>query len=207
MPFTNPYGGIMQLLLIRNARPQSAEVSGGSEPNLSYDGNEQTRRLPDALSKFSLARIVSSPQLPALQTAAPVADQLRMTVDIDERLAEYDYGLQARASETPAADPAGGWPAEVDAAAFVGRAKAAVEDVIAAGEQGQTVAVFTHGGVINAIIHSVLRTEQLLSVDLDYAGWTRLVVSEAGELSVASVNVTEHVWDVLYRTQWWTEEH
>lgn len=184
----------MQLLLIRNARPQSSELGGGSDPNLSYDGNEQARRLPDALSKFSLARIVSSPQKQALQTAAPVADQLRMTVDVDERFAEQGHDSD--------------WePVEADADAFIRRVRAGIDDVIAAGQPVDTVAVFTHSGVINAVVHNVMKTEQLLSVEPDYAGVTRLRVSEDGGLSVASVNVTEHVWDLLYRTQWWTEEH
>lgn len=179
----------MQLLLIRNAKPQEDDAAGGSEPNLSYDGNEQARRLPDALGKFSLARIVSSPRRAALQTAAPVADQLRMAVDIDERFGDGDGSAPA------------------DDAAFVERVKAGIADLISSGENGQTVAVFTHSNVINAMVHSVMKTEQLLSVEPDYAGVTRLLVAEDGDLSVASVNVTEHVWDLLYRTQWWTEEH
>lgn len=196
----------MQLLLIRHAKPQSSDGEG-SEPNLSYDGNEQTRRLPGALSKYSLARIVSSPQLHALQTAAPVADQLGMAVDIDERFAEYDFGLSTHASVELAANGFRQLPAEVDDKAFVERVKAAIDDVVTAGEQGQTVAVFTHSGVINAMVHSVLKTEELFSVQPDYTSVTRLLVSEDGGLSVASVNVTDHVWDLLYRTQWWTEEH
>ena len=197
----------MQLLLIRHARPQALPADAASEPNLSYDGNEQTRRLPDALSKFSLARIVSSPQLPALQTAAPVADPLGMSVDIDERFAEYDYRLPKDSSAEPDAETDRQLPGEVDVNAFIDRVIAGIDDVIAAAEHAHTVAVFTHSGVINAMVHKVMKTEQLLSVDLDYAGVTRLLVSEAGGLSVGSVNVTEHVWDLLYRTQWWTEEH
>jgi broad specificity phosphatase PhoE len=197
----------MQLLLIRHGKPESCEAGGGAEPNLSYDGNEQTRRLPDALSKFSLARIVSSPQRPALQTAAPVADQLGMTVDIDERFAEYDYGLFDHLSLAQAANADRKSPGQVDAKAFIERVKAGIDDVIAAGEYDQAAAVFTHSGVINAMVHTVMKTEQLVSLEPDYAGVTRLLVSESGVLSVASVNVTDHVWDLLYRTQWWTEEH
>ncbi len=194
----------MQLLLIRNAKPQTTEAGQGSDPNLSYDGNEQARRLPDALSKFSLARIVSSPRLQALQTAAPVADQLGMTIDIDERFAERDRGCPGGRSDDDAANADGVTSAEADTEAFVERVRTGVDDVIAAGEQGQTVAVFTHGDVINALVHSVMKTEHLHSFQPDYTGVTRLLVSEDGALSVASVNVTEHVWDVLYRTQWWT---
>ncbi len=194
----------MQLLLIRHAKPQSGE-GAGLDPNLSYDGNEQARRLPDALSKFSLARIVSSPQLQAVQTAAPVADQLGMSVDIDERFAEYDYGLANGRSVGQASDRQ--LPGGVAGKEFIDRVKAAVDDVIAAGENDQTVAVFTHSGVINVMVHNVLKTEQLFSVQPDYASVTRLLVSEDGGLSIASLNVTDHVWDLLYRTQWWSEEH
>lgn len=183
----------MQLVLIRHARPQSSELGGGSDPNLSYDGNEQARRLPGALSKFSLARIVSSPQLQATQTAAPVADQLGVTVDIDERFAEHDY-------QTPGS-PSG------DQAAFLQRVKAGIDDVIASAERDQTVAVFTHSGVINAVVHRVLRTEQLFCIQPDWASVTRVLVAEDGSLDVGSINVTDHVWDLLYRTQWWSEEH
>ncbi|OBH50431.1 histidine phosphatase family protein [Mycobacterium sp. E2479] len=196
----------MQLLLIRHAKPQSS-IGDGLEPNLSYDGNEQARRLPDALSKFSLARIVSSPRLQALQTAAPVADQLGMTVEIDDRFAEHNCGMAEGTSVEQASCTDRRLPGEVDVEGFVERVKRAIDDVIASGEHGQTVAVFTHSGVINAMVHAVMKTEELFSVQPDYAGVTRLLVSEDGGLSVASVNVTEHVWDLLYRTQWWSEEH
>ncbi|MEW5810353.1 MAG: histidine phosphatase family protein [Actinomycetota bacterium] len=201
----------MQLLLIRHGKPQLVDSEDGSDPNLSYDGNEQARRLPDALSKFSLARIVSSPQRRALQTAAPVADQLGMTVETDARLAEYDLGLPDHTPVEQAADDpasaAGRLPGEVDEKAFVERVRAAIDDVVAAGGPDETVAIFTHGGVINAVVHSVMKTQNLLCAQVDYAGLTRLSVSDGGDLSVASVNVTDHVWDLLYRTQWWSEEH
>ncbi len=196
----------MQLLLIRHAKPQS---SGGDDSgsNLSYDGNEQARRLPDALSKFSLARIVSSPQLQALQTAAPVADQFGMNVHVDERFGEYDHGLGNKTAVDQPSHTDRQLTGDVDTERFIERVNAAVDDVIARGEPGQSVAVFTHSGVINAVVHSVMKTAELFSVELDYAGVTRVLVSEDGVLRVGSVNVTDHVWDLLYRTQWWTEEH
>jgi probable phosphoglycerate mutase len=63
--------------------------------------------------------------------------------------------------------------------------------------------VFSHGGVINGLVHSILRTEKILCVNVDYAGITRLLSSRKGELYVASVNGTEHVWDLLPRNQRW----
>ena len=40
-----------------------------------------------------LARPISSPSSTAVQTAAPVADALGLTVEIDDRIAEYDRAL------------------------------------------------------------------------------------------------------------------
>lgn len=42
--------------------------------------------------RFPISRLVSSPQRRAIQTAEPVADALGLPIDVDERLAEYDYG-------------------------------------------------------------------------------------------------------------------
>ena len=85
----------MQLLVIRHALPLRSEPGQGSDPELSEDGIEQAKRLPDALARFPIARLVSSPQRRAIQTAQPVADALGLTVDVDDRVAEYDRDLDA----------------------------------------------------------------------------------------------------------------
>ena len=84
----------MQLLLIRHALPLRSEPGQGSDPDLSEEGIEQAKRLPDALARFPITRLVSSPQRRAVQTAQPVADALGLTVEIDERLAEYDRDME-----------------------------------------------------------------------------------------------------------------
>jgi broad specificity phosphatase PhoE len=199
----------MQLLLIRHALPLRTEAGQGSDPDLSEDGIEQAKRLPDALARFPIARLVSSPQRRALQTAQPVADALGLTVDVDERLAEYDYGLS---HYTPIEEASqedlqrlidGHLPGDVDEDAFQARVKAGVDDLVAAANHEDTVAAFCHGGVINALVHQIMRTERLLCVQVDYAGVTRLLSSRDGKLGVASVNGIEHVWDLLPRNARW----
>ena len=91
----------------------------------------------------------------------------------------------------------------MDEEAFKARIAAAIDDLVAAGDHDDTVAVFSHGGVINGLLHSILRTEKILCVNVDYAGVTRLLSSRDGNLYVASVNGTEHVWDLLPRNQRW----
>jgi broad specificity phosphatase PhoE len=200
-----PYGCTVQLLLVRHALPLRSEPGQGSDPDLSNEGVAQAQRLPDALKRFPISRLVSSPQRRAIQTAQPVADALGMTFDVDERLAEYDYGLS---HYTPIEEAApedlqrlidGRLPGGVDEDAFIARVKAGVADIVAEAGHEDTVAVFSHGGVINALVHDIMQTKRLLCVQVDYAGVTRLLSSREGRLGVAAVNGTEHVWDLLPR--------
>jgi probable phosphoglycerate mutase len=200
----------MQLLLVRHALPHRTEAGEGADPELSEKGWEQARRLPDALARFPLARLVSSPQRRALQTAEPVAKATGRSVDIDERLAEYDRGLshyvpieQVR-KERPeewARMADGHLPSSVDEGEFRGRVGAALSDIVAAADHDETVAVFSHGGVINVILHELLGTKRLLSFPIDYVSITRLLYARSGFGTVAAVNSTEHVWDLLPRNQ------
>lgn len=207
-----PYGGTMQLLLVRHALPLRSEPGQGSDPELSEQGIAQAARLPDALSRFPVGRLVSSPQRRAVQTAGPLADKLGLSVDIDERLAEYDRDMshyvpiEQIAQENPeelARLAAGHLPTGVDEQEFLTRVVAAVDDLIAAAGHDDTVVLFSHGGVINVLLHHILGTERLLSFHVDYASVTRLLASRSGKLSVAAVNGTEHVWDLLPRNVRW----
>jgi probable phosphoglycerate mutase len=63
------------------------------------------------------------------------------------------------------------------------------------------VAVFSHGGVINVVLHELLGTKRLLSFPIDYVSITRLLYARSGFGTVAAVNSTEHVWDLLPRNQ------
>jgi broad specificity phosphatase PhoE len=202
----------MQVLLIRHALPLRSEHGEGSDPDLSDEGLAQVRRLPEALSRFPISRVVSSPQRRAIQTAEPVAAARELPVEIDDRFAEYDRDLplyipieQIR-DENPqewARMAQGHLPSAVDEDAFRARVRTAVEDLVAAADPEDTVAVFSHGGVINVLLHEILGTTRLLSFPIDYASLTRLLYSRSGQATVATVNSTEHVWDLLPRNQRW----
>ena len=129
-----------------------------------------------------------------------------LTIDIDDRIAEYDRDLEhyipieqiaAEYPEELARLASGHLPSTVDEDAFLARINDGIRDIAAAADHEDTVAVFSHGGVINGLLHSILRTEKILCVNVDYAGVTRLLSSRDGNLYVASVNGTEHVWDLL----------
>ena len=200
----------MQLLLIRHALPLRTDVGEGSDPELDELGWEQARRLPQALARFPICRLVSSPQRRAVQTAEPVAAARDLSVEVDERLAEYDRGLSHYVPiEQVRAERPGDWermaagrlPGSVDAEAFRSRVTSALADVVGSAGHGDTVAVFSHGGVINVVLHEILGTARLLSFPIEYASLTQLRHSREGRTTVASVNVVEHVWDLLPRNR------
>ena len=202
----------MQVLLVRHALPLRSDHGEGSDPDLSGEGLAQVERLPKALARFPISRVVSSPQRRAVQTAEPVAAARELSVEIEDRFAEYDRDLplyipieQIR-EEMPdewARLARGHLPSAVDEDAFRARVRAAVDDLVVAADPADTVAVFTHGGVINALLHEILGTTRLLSFPVDYASVTRLLYSRSGQATVAGVNSTEHVWDLLPRNQRW----
>jgi broad specificity phosphatase PhoE len=200
----------VQLLFIRHALPLRSEHGQGSDPELSEAGWEQARRLPEALERFPISGLVSSPQRRAVQTALPVSDALGLTVEIDDRFAEYDRDMaayipieQIRAEypEEWARIADGHLPSGVDETAFLARVSAAVDDVVAGSAHEDTVAVFSHGGVINVVLHQILGTTRLLSFPVDYVSVTRLLYARTGQAAVVAVNGTEHVWDLLPRNR------
>ena len=204
----------MQLLLVRHALPLRSEPGQGADPELADEGHAQAARLPDALARFPITRLVSSPQRRAFQTAEPVAAARGLDVEIDDRFAEYDRDLpvyipieQIRA-ENPqewARMAQGHLPSAVDEDAFRARVRAALDNVAATSEHEDTVVVFSHGGVINVVLHEILGTTRVLSFPIDYASVTRLLFSRSGQASVVTVNGTEHVWDLLPRNRRWPE--
>lgn len=200
----------MQVLFIRHALPHRTAAGEGADPELDPAGREQAGRLPTALARFPVSRLVSSPQRRAVQTAQPVAAALGLGLEIDDRLAEYDRGMshyipiEDVRSERPddwERMAAGELPAAVDTEAFRGRIRGALADIIAGSGHRDTVAVFSHGGVTNAVLHDVLGTARLLSFPIDYASITQVRYSRTGSATVASVNVVEHVWDLLPRNR------
>lgn len=197
----------VQVLLIRHALPRRSEVGQGSDPELDERGWEQARRLPAALARFPVSRLISSPQRRARQTAEPVAASLGLAVDVDERLAEYDRAMSHYIPlEQVRTERPGDWqrmargelPEGVDRPAFIARVRSALHEVVAAARREDTVAVFSHGGVINVLLHDILGTDKPLSFPIDYASVTQLrYSSRTGTFTVAGVNGIEHVWDLL----------
>ena len=133
---------------MRHAQPERVFTdSGFADPGLTEMGIEQAQRVPAAIARLEsgghrIARVVSSPQRRARETAAPSAVKLGLPVDIVDGLAEYDRDLpvyvpieDARhaASRTPAATGPAGVASDEASAADVEQAVAALYRRIKAG--------------------------------------------------------------------------
>lgn len=197
----------MQLLLIRHALPVLSRVTEGrADPALAEEGRVQAARLPDALAPYRIRRIFSSPQRRALETAGPLAVERDLPVEQIVDLAEYDYDLDhyipfddARELAPAAFERirAGLLPEFVDEEAFRARVLSGVDRIVGACEHEDTVAVFAHGGVVNAVLQDILGLARPLEFPLEYTSVTRVLVSRNGARRAASINETGHVQDLL----------
>ncbi|WP_306363350.1 histidine phosphatase family protein [Nocardia sp. CC227C] len=223
----------MQLILVRHAQPQrihgtaAAGIHGtaaagthgtavagthgtavAADPDLTEIGVQQARRVPGVLAPHRVARVVSSPQLRARETARPTAEKLGLHVDVCDGLAEYDRDLpvyipiedaQHEFQQVYERIKAGYIPDQIDAAAFTTRVLDSVAAIVAAADHTDTVVAFAHGGVINVLLQDVLGLERPLTFPIDYCSVTRILYSRSGRRTAATVNENSHVWDLLPR--------
>ena len=133
--------------------------SSGQEPEapLTTLGHEQAELLAARLSSLGIARIVSSPYRRAAQSVEPLARQLGVAVETDERLIErvlspeplddWRERLRAAWADHDLALPGGESSRQATA-----RGMAAVLDVLADGRQPAVVA--SHGNLISLLLHA-----------------------------------------------------
>lgn len=179
------------VLLVRHAR-SSANVAGilaGRSAGVHLDelGQRQATELAARLAGLPVTRLVCSPLERCRETVAPLAAELGLTVAIDDRLTEVDYGdwTGRSLSELAGEDlwrvvqqqpTAAVFPGGEALAAVSTRASAAVRE-LAAGPG--LVVICSHGDVVKAVLADAL------GLHLD--GFQRLHVAPA---SVSVVRYT-----------------
>jgi len=154
------------LLLIRHGETAwNAEhrIQGRLDVPLSTTGVWQTGRLTQRLANEAIDAVIASDLARAWMTGAPLADARGLTMVPDPRLRERVFGifegktLDEIAAEHP--DEFAAWRArDVDwrvpggesGAEFIGRVLEAIEE-ISVSYAGRTVAVVTHGGVLDVV--------------------------------------------------------
>jgi broad specificity phosphatase PhoE len=203
----------MELLLVRHALPARIERDDGTpaDPHLAGLGHLQVAALAEFLAGESdpAAAVYASPMRRALETARPVAERLGVELHIDDDLAEFDREASAyvpieelRASGHPAwrAMVDGSYWDSVDLPGFQAKVTAAAERII---EQraGTTVAVVTHGGVINMYVAGLLGLTPAVFFDPGYASISRARASRGGRRGLVSLNETAHLRDLAAESE------
>ena len=187
----------MELILVRHGRPERSAES--SDPELSAVGHGQAARVARWLAHDDVHAIWSSTMRRAIQTAAPLAAHHGHTVSQHDGIVEFDRatGTYIPSEELKREDFAA-WQAlatggsGVDMPTFQATVVAAMEEIIAA-HQGQRVAVFCHGGVINVWAAHVLKSEPRVFFEADYTSINRFICARSGERSIVSLNERAHL--------------
>jgi len=154
------------LLLIRHGETQwnaQARIQGHRDIALSERGVRQAHRLARFLAAQAIDAVYASDLVRASQTAQPLADALGLAMRLDARLRERGFGLfegstyeEAQANwPTEYAvwrrrDPAHALPGGESYLAARARVLQCLDE-IARGHAGETVAVVTHGGVLDIV--------------------------------------------------------
>ncbi len=83
----------MIALMVRHGSSESPDVLGRREgANLTREGQEQAKRIPELLAMWKPSAIYASPLQRTLQTADVLGRALRLQVQISEALTEMDFG-------------------------------------------------------------------------------------------------------------------
>lgn len=195
----------MELLLIRHGLPERVVNEDGTpaDPPLSAKGHDQAARVARWLEGVSIDRLYSSPLLRARETAQPLAALHGLPVEIEHRVREYDAEselyipmeeLKEHDYERWKALASGGYAPEADFLAFYREVVGGLEQIISE-NSGRRVAVFCHGGVINAWASHVLDLKPQLFVDVTYTSVNRFFAASSGERSLGSLNEASHLRD------------
>ena len=149
----------LTILLIRHGETilnAESRFRGHSEVDLNNRGRRQARALARNLPRFSPSHVYSSPLKRCLETARPLSNELGLTVVVDPRLIDLNYGTW---QERPIAEVAGQSPGDYAAwragdlslrfpggellQGVVERVHSFLDDLVAC-YQGEVVAIVTH---------------------------------------------------------------
>ena len=189
---------------MRHGLPTRVENEPGTpaDPPLSEEGLEQARKVAEWLAPEGFDVVYSSPMLRAVQTAEPLAAKLGLEVVVDDELAELDRGhhFYVPVEELKATgDPRyqqlldGTLYGDVDVETWSKVASLAVQRIVEA-HQGERVAVFAHGGVINAYLSRLLNLDTTFFFGPGYTSISRVKVGDYSDrLMLHSLNELAHL--------------
>jgi 2,3-bisphosphoglycerate-dependent phosphoglycerate mutase len=187
----------MDLVLIRHGLPERREDT--ADPPLTAEGVDQALRVAELLSGETVDAVFSSTMVRAIQTAEPYAALSGHDIQLREGIVEFDRGTgQYVPMEVLKRDDYEAWKAfvsggyQMDINTFQKTVVEALEDIIGA-NRGKSVAVFCHGGVINAWTAHILGMAPRLFFEPGYASVHRYLCAGSGERNLVSLNERAHL--------------
>jgi broad specificity phosphatase PhoE len=184
----------------QTALNRGGRLQGRLDAPLSELGSRQAAALRRGFADEPVVRVCSSPLRRACDTAAGIAREHGLGVDVDERLIELDYGEWdgLALGDVPAAD----WEAWRADPAFAPPGGERLVDVTArvdafcgeVGDPGLVIAV-SHVSPIKVAVCSALRVDECASwrMQLDVASVTRIGHRADGSTYLSSFNDTSYV--------------
>lgn len=193
----------MELIFVRHALPvREVREDGPADPGLGPDGVQQATAVAGWLAHETIDAIAQSPARRAVETAAPLVRRLGLVPMTLPALAEFDDGSSSyvpveemRRTGDPRYEALKAGQLYGSGAApgvFLNRVVGAVESLVA-GHSGRRVAVFCHGGVINAYVGHILGIGRPLWFAARYTSISRVLAAGSGERSVLSLNEVPHL--------------
>jgi probable phosphoglycerate mutase len=194
----------VQLILVRHGLPVREENPEGepADPPLSAEGREQAERVARWLGHERIDALYTSPMRRARETAAPLEAKLGVPAAVEAGVMELDHlstsyepleQLKVRDPQEWRRMVDGGLYENVDLDVF---RQNVVETLTAIVERhsSESVAVFCHGGVINAWSGAVLGiSEPFFFFEPGYTALHRFLVARTGERNLVSLNETGHL--------------
>lgn len=173
-----------QLVVIRHGETEwnvRGIWQGQQNSPLTDQGMRQAKAVAERLRKFPVAAVYSSDLGRCIQSAQPTVDALSLKLSLDERLRERSFGvLEGMDKQESQRRYPGIWEElgrkDIDFAPEGGeslrqkqtRFEAVFLD-LAKRHAGQCIAVFTHGGGVDALVRMVLNLS--LSAERKYTLW------------------------------------
>jgi broad specificity phosphatase PhoE len=186
----------VKLLLIRHAEPDT-EHGPQPDPPLSAAGRAQAAALAGWLAGEPLAAVYTSPLRRARETSGFLSEA-SITVDGLAEVGgpgEYVAADVMKRNGDPRYDALISGDLAVygtDIDAFRAAVVEAVDGIVDR-HPGETVAVVSHAGVINAYLGAHLGIEKrLIWSALDYAGVTRVLANREGTRTISALNELPH---------------
>jgi 2,3-bisphosphoglycerate-dependent phosphoglycerate mutase len=183
-------------------------MSGEADPRLTSVGRLQAKRLGRWLAGEQVDAVVTSPMARARETAEVAVKEMqrRVTAVVDD-LREWEQDHDAHGRYVALEELGAGntryealktgryedFVPAIDRVEFLSRARAVMQELIRRWPN-QRVAAFSHGGLINAALSSVLGLEDQLFFFLpDYTSISTVRVMPGGRLVVRALNCTGHM--------------